>query len=28
LPPFEEAANEIKPTRAAYLVESLTLDAQ
>lgn len=28
LPPFEEAAHELKPTRAAYLVESLTLDAQ
>lgn len=28
LPPFEEAAQELKPTRAAYLVESLTLDAQ
>ncbi len=27
LPPFEEAAHELKPTRAAYLVESLTLDA-
>jgi methylmalonyl-CoA mutase len=28
VPPFEEAAQELKPTRAAYLVESLTLDAQ
>ena len=28
LPHFEEAAQELKPTRAAYLVESLTLDAQ
>jgi len=28
LPPFEEATHELKPTRAAYLVESLTLDAQ
>ncbi len=26
--PFEEAIHELKPTRAAYLVESLTLDAQ
>jgi methylmalonyl-CoA mutase len=28
LPPFEEAAHELKPTRATYLVESLTLDSQ
>ena len=28
VPPFEEAANELKPTRATYLVESVTLDAQ
>ena len=28
VPPFEEAAQELKPTRAAYLVESVTLDSQ
>jgi methylmalonyl-CoA mutase len=27
LPPFEEAAHELKPTRATYLVESVTLDS-
>jgi methylmalonyl-CoA mutase len=27
VPPFEEAANELKPTRATYLVESVTLDS-
>ena len=27
LPPFEEAANELKPTRATYLVESVILDS-
>jgi methylmalonyl-CoA mutase len=26
--PFEEAAHELKPTRATYLVESVTLDSQ
>ena len=26
--PFEEKVHELKPTRAAYLVESLTLDSQ
>jgi hypothetical protein len=26
--PFEEGTHELKPTRASYLVESLTLDAQ
>jgi hypothetical protein len=25
---FEEAAHELKPTRATYLVESVTLDSQ
>ena len=27
VPPFEEAANELKPTRATYLVESVSLDS-
>ncbi len=27
VPPFEEAAHELKPTRATYLVESVTLDS-
>jgi methylmalonyl-CoA mutase len=27
VPPFEEAANELKPTRATYLVENVTLDS-